>query len=201
MDSVAAIVGCMQKTTERLRLPPIPAETIRDTIGLGLDDTLDRLLPDSDERERARVIAGYGDLWRAHYHGVSTPFEGVERTLAALSRRGHLLAVATGKSRRGLDRDFETTGFGRFFAASRTADEALPKPDPRMLLDLLDELAVESAEALMIGDTTHDLEMARAAGVPAVAVTSGSHGPKVLERLEPLCCLGSVCELEEWLGG
>lgn len=201
MDSVAAIVACMQAAADKLGLEPIPAARIRDTIGLGLHDTLDRLVPEGDDELKARVVEGYRRLWFAGFRDRPAPFPEVGETLEKLTERGHLLAVATGKGRRGLDRDFETTGLGHYFHASRTADEAFPKPHPKMLLDLLDELGARPAETLMIGDTTHDLEMAANAGVPALAVTCGSHGRGELERLSPLDCLPGIAELVRWLEG
>ena len=126
-------------------------------------------------------------------------FPGVRELLVDLRGRGHRLAVATGKSRRGLDRALEAVALAPHFDATRCGDETQPKPHPAMLLELLDELAIEPQHALMIGDTSHDLEMARNAGVPAIGVCSGAHPLHALEALEPLACLKTVCELKQWL--
>jgi phosphoglycolate phosphatase len=126
-------------------------------------------------------------------------FPGVPELLVDLKDRGHRLAIATGKSRRGLDRALEACGMAAHFHATRCGDETQPKPHPAMLLELLDELAIEPPRALMIGDTSHDLEMARKAGVPAIGVCSGAHSIRALEALEPLACLKTVCELKQWL--
>jgi phosphoglycolate phosphatase len=118
--------------------------------------------------------------------------------LDELSRK-HLLAIATGKSRRGLDRDLEFHNLKPRFVASRCADETNPKPHPAMLLELMGELDVTQRETLMVGDTSHDLEMARAAGVAALAVTYGAHPEEGLRACAPLQCFSSVAELRQWL--
>jgi phosphoglycolate phosphatase len=115
-----------------------------------------------------------------------------------LSQR-HTLAIATGKSRKGLDRALEATGLRPRFAASRCADETHPKPHPAMLLELMGELGLSREETLMIGDTSHDLEMARAAGVDALAVTYGAHPEEGLRACGPLGCFSSVEQLRQWL--
>ena len=109
------------------------------------------------------------------------------------------VAIATGKSRRGLDRALAATGLKECFVASRCADETNPKPHPAMLVELMDELGVDSRAALMIGDTSHDLEMARAAGVDALAVTYGAHAEEGLRACGPLHCFPSVARLRQWL--
>ena len=126
-------------------------------------------------------------------------FEGVPQLLSELARRGHVLAVATGKSRAGLDRALAASGLGVHFRASRCADETDPKPHPAMLLELMQELGMEPHRVLMIGDTSHDLEMARNAGVDAVAVTYGAHPEQTLRALEPRACVSSVEGLARWL--
>jgi phosphoglycolate phosphatase len=123
----------------------------------------------------------------------------VRGLLDELRASGRLLAVATGKSRRGLDQAFAATGLARYFSASRCADETTPKPDPAMLLELLGELEAAPAGALMVGDTSHDLEMARGAGVDAVAVSYGAHAGDALRSLAPRACVESVAELRAWL--
>jgi phosphoglycolate phosphatase len=126
-------------------------------------------------------------------------FPGVREMLEELKASGRRLAVATGKSRRGLDHQFALTGLGELFAASRCADETRPKPDPAMLLELMDELAVQRHELLMIGDTSHDLGMAQSAGVDAVAVGYGAHAIESLGAWNPRASVRSVAELRLWL--
>ncbi len=125
-------------------------------------------------------------------------FDGMPELLAELSSK-HLLAIATGKSRHGLDHDLDFHGLKPLFAASRCADETNPKPHPAMLRELMAELDVPEHETIMIGDTSHDLEMARAAGVEALAVTYGAHGEAGLRACEPLMCIADVASLRTWL--
>ena len=125
-------------------------------------------------------------------------FSGMNDLLKDLSTR-HLLAIATGKSRRGLDRALAATGVGAHFSASRCADETNPKPHPAMLLELMEELEVGKDGVLMIGDTSHDLEMARAAEVDSVAVTYGAHPEDGLRACKPLDCVATVSSLSAWL--
>ena len=125
-------------------------------------------------------------------------FAGMKELLLEM-KQSRTLAIATGKSRRGLDRALAYTGTGSFFTASRCADETQPKPHPAMLLELMEELSVGRAQVLMIGDTTHDLEMARAAEVDAVAVSYGAHDEQKLRAQHSLGCLDTVRKLSEWL--
>jgi phosphoglycolate phosphatase len=199
MDSVAAIVGCMQAAARELGIEPVAEEAVRRTIGLGLADSRQAMGFDGDDALWERLVAGYRRHWAATYHERSVLFPGATETLAALGRRGYLLAVATGKSRRGLDRDLAATGLAGTFHATRTADGGCGKPHPRMLLELLAELGVGGAETLMVGDTTFDLEMAANAGTRAVAVCSGTHPRRELLEHRPLACLAGVGELASWL--
>ena len=126
-------------------------------------------------------------------------FAGARETLAELHEAGYWLAVATGKSRMGLDRALESTGLKQYFHATRTADQTFSKPHPAMLLELMEELAVSAERALMIGDTTHDMQMAQNAQVDAVAVGYGAHPPEQLQELNPLALVQDFAELRAWL--
>jgi phosphoglycolate phosphatase len=202
MDSIGSIVACTRATMQELGLgEEIPEKTIRGTIGLGLRETMEILCPGGDDAVFARILSGYRRHWVETWRDRPLLFEGVTTLLAALAEEGYLLAVATGKSRRGLQHALEQTGLTGLFHATRTVDEAFSKPHPQMLLDILDELGVQAAEAVMIGDTTYDLQMAHSAGTAAVAVCSGSHGRDELQQLAPVACLDQVCELREWLAG
>lgn len=114
-------------------------------------------------------------------------------------KKDRLLAIATGKSRRGLDRSLDADGLRHLFADSRCADETNPKPHPAMLLELMQALQVDKKSTLMVGDTSHDLEMARAAGVDALAVTYGAHDETGLRACSPLGCFPTVDALGAWL--
>lgn len=200
MDSIGTIVACTQATLRELSLPEIPQETIRGTIGLGLRETIDVLSPGHDEALFGEILGCYSRHWQATYRDTPLLFEGVTEMLRGLVDRDYLLAVATGKSRRGLDYSLGQTGLAELFHATRTADEAFSKPHPQMLLDILDDLGVKPEEALMVGDTTYDLEMARGARTAAVGVCTGGHCREDLERLSPAGCLERVIELPGWLG-
>jgi len=198
MDSAAMIVNSVQAAARDLGLAPPPDERARHIIGLGLVDALRHALPDLPAARYAELVERY----RHHYlsrDGELALFEGVEAVVRRLAELGYRLGVATGKSRRGLDRALEHSGLGKFFHASRCADECHSKPHPQMLEELMAEFAVPPEATLMIGDTTHDLMMAKNARVDAVAVAYGAHPPAALAAAGPLYCAASVAELAAWL--
>jgi phosphoglycolate phosphatase len=199
MDSAARIVASMRAAFVELALAPPPPEAVRNVIGLGLSHAVAGVAPALDEATRLRIMERY----RAHYlehDDTPTPlFPGAAEVVAELGARGYLLAVATGKSRRGLDQALMQSGLGGLFHATRSADETSSKPHPQMLLELLDELGVRAERALMIGDTEYDLLTARNAGVDALAVCWGAHAPERLLALEPLACLSAIDALPGWL--
>jgi phosphoglycolate phosphatase len=201
MDSIGSIVACSRAMMDELGLGGVPDEAIRGTIGLGLRETMEVLCPGGDDAMLARILESYRKHWISTWRDLPVLFAGVRETLAALAGEGYLLAVATGKNRRGLEHAIAQTGLGGIFHSTRTVDEAFSKPHPQMLLDILDELGVPAHAAVMVGDTTYDLEMARNAKTAAVGVCSGSHGREELLRLQPLTCLGGVTELPGWLAG
>lgn len=200
MDSVGSIVECTRATLLRLGLPTVPEGDIRGAVGLSIAETIRRLSggnPDPEVAERIRDT--YRELWFATYRERPVLFPGVGEVLARAEAAGYLLAVATGKGRRGLDRDLQTSGLDGRFHATRTADEARSKPDPQMVEDLLDELGVRRHRALVIGDSLWDLQMAAAAGTAAVAVCTGAHPRDRLLAASPLACFEAVAELAAWL--
>lgn len=198
IDSAGAIAECIQSAARDLGLAVPDRERARHVIGLGLHASLRLAVPDLPEARAMEFVASY----RRHFLAKEEEmllFPGVVEMLDALSARGHALAVATGKSRRGLDRALAASGLRSYFAATRCADETTPKPDPAMLRELLAELGAAPGESLMIGDTSHDLQMASAAGVDAIAVCYGAHTESSLRALQPRACLASVAELAQWL--
>ncbi|MBZ0114609.1 MAG: HAD-IA family hydrolase [Thermoanaerobaculia bacterium] len=200
IDSIAGIVDCTVAACAAIGVDPPPYETVRAAIGLGLDESMRRFFPEREVDAR-RLGEAYRRLWVERYHAVSEPFPATADLLRDLREQDYLLAVATAKSRRGLSADFERTGLGVFFHASRTADESVSKPHPAMLDELLEELGVGAEEALMVGDTPHDLAMAENAGVPAVGVHGGAAPAAALEGYGALAVLAGVEELAEWLDG
>lgn len=199
MDSVATIVACTQAVLREMEVEDVPEPMIRGTIGLGIRETIEILVPGCTDELFERVIETYRRHWWSTFRDRPVLFPGVEEMLRHLSTEGYLLAVATGKSRRGLDHSLEQTGLRDLFHSTRTADEAFSKPHPRMLLDILDDLGVHPREAAMVGDTTFDLEMARNAGTAGVGVCTGSHCREELQELAPVICLERVVELPAWL--
>ncbi len=198
-DSAAIIVEAIQLACADLGLPIPTDAAARYVIGLGLHDALRHVTPTLAERDYPALSARY----RVHYlnRDPEIPlFAGAEMLLSSLNARGHALAVATGKSRRGLDRALEQAGIGARFAATRCADEGFPKPNPDMLLYLMDRLGAAPAETLMIGDTTHDLMLAANAGVDAIGVAYGAHPGPALAAQPNRAIVGSVEELALWLG-
>lgn len=201
MDSIDRIVACMEAAANDLALEPLGRNAVLDIIGLGLPEAIATLLPRADQQLRAR----FADRYRYHFVDASPVpaplFPGAAETLASLREQGYLLAVATGKARRGLDRALADTGCAHFFHASRCADEAKSKPHPQMLLDIMTQLAVPAHATLMIGDTDYDMKMAADAAVPALAVSYGVHSAERLRQLGPLACLDAIGEIIPWLAG
>jgi len=198
VDSTAAIVHAIRASAADLGLPVPSREQASHVIGLGLLDAIHRAVP-AIEREQVPL---YVQRYRYHYlkeDAALQAFEGVPRLLEELADSGAWLAVATGKSRAGLNRALDQMGWTGRFLTTRCADEGIPKPDPWMLRDICEELGLDTGEALMIGDTTHDLGMARSAGSDAVAVTYGAHTREELEREPAIAVVDSVLELRDEL--
>jgi len=197
IDSAATIAQCIQEASRDLGLEVPTLERASHVIGLGLQDSLRIAVPGLRREQYAEFVERYRAHFRAREDAMRV-FPGIEALLRELSQ-GRSLAIATGKSRRGLDRSLAATGLGGYFSASRCADETHPKPHPAMLLELMNECAIEKSETLMIGDTSHDLEMAREAGVDAVAVSYGAHAEEALRACGPRDCLADVASLRRWL--
>ena len=199
LDSIATIVACTQATLEELEQPRADEEVIRGAIGLGLRETVNRFAPGCDDELYGRIVEVYRRLWFEEFVYHPRLFSGSREVLEELRQSGYLLAVATAKSRRGLDQDLEGTGLGHQFDATRTVDEAHSKPHPQMILDILDELGVAATRSLMIGDTTHDMLMAHNAGTAAVAVLTGSQSRSELSEASPQAFFDNLTELPPWL--
>jgi phosphoglycolate phosphatase len=197
-DSTALIVRCIQNACRDLGIAVPSDRQAAYVIGLGLRDALMHAAPDLPAARYAEL----GNAYRRHYfasqHEVLL-FEGTLAMLRELKARNHMLAVATGKSRRGLDEALSSTELHALFDATRTADETASKPDPRMLLELMGELGARPERTLMIGDTTHDLQMAAGAGVESVGVSFGAHDAESFAAFAPAFVAHSTAELEAWL--
>lgn len=200
MDSTAAIVHAIRAASSDLRLPVPTRQEAAHVIGMGLFEAIHTVVP-SIRREQ---LPAFVERYRAHYfrHDPKLEaFDGIPALLDELADAGAWLAVATGKSRAGLDRALEQMDWTGRFLTTRCADEGAPKPDPWMLIDICEELDVAPAQVLMVGDTTYDLGMARAAGADAIAVGYGAHLREELEREPCLEIVDSVLELREALLG
>ncbi len=197
-DSTALITRSIQEACRDVGAP-VPSDADASyVIGLGLADALKHVAPALDP-------SLYGDLakrYRHHYIASQSElslFQGSLLMLQALKARQHFLAVATGKARRGLNDALAHAELAHMFDATRTADETASKPDPMMLRELMAELGTKPGRTLMVGDTTHDLEMAKRAGTPSVAVSFGAHEPEAFVDYAPLTVSHSTVELTRWL--
>jgi phosphoglycolate phosphatase len=198
MDSAAAIAAAIIAASRDMNLPEPSAERARHVIGLGLTDALRYVAPDLAIADYPRMAERY----RHHYLSGDQDlalFPGCYEMVSALAGAGRMLAVATGKSRLGLQRALAHSGLGAFFHTTRCADQCFSKPHPAMLEEIMDELGVSRERTLMVGDTTHDLQMARNAGVDALAVAFGAHPRDFLEAEAPLAVLDTPAELAAWL--
>ncbi|MDR1276360.1 MAG: HAD-IA family hydrolase [Candidatus Accumulibacter sp.] len=196
-DSTGAIASALQAACRALSIPEPSDEQARQGIGLGLIEALRHSIPDLSERHYPELLDRFGVEYRRRESTLGL-YEGIPELIERLHASGATLCVATGKSRRGLDRVLASTGLGRFFSASRCADECFSKPHPQMLLELIDACFVSPETTLMIGDTTHDLQMAINAGARALAVSYGAHSAEQLNALNPLARVDSVAELDAW---
>ena len=197
-DSTKIIVRCIQAAVLDVGGQKPTDEAAAYVIGLGLMQALAHAAPDVPSAKYPELGARYRHHYASHFNDLSL-FDGVLPMLDALKARGHRLAVATGKSRKGLDEVLHTVELKGVFDGSRTADETAGKPHPRMLHELMDEFNLPADRVLMVGDTTHDLQMALNAGCPSVGVSYGAHEPESFVALTPRHVVHSVPELHQWL--
>jgi len=200
MDSTGRIIACMHQAGADLCLPVLEDDAVREIIGLGLPEALRTLYPGIDDPQLERMRERYAVHFVAAEQNPSRLYPGARETLAALRGAGLRLAVATGKSRKGFDRVWASSALGGSFDASRCADETHSKPHPAMVLELLAQLRVAPERALVVGDTSFDLEMARAAGVDRVAVSYGAHPVDRLMNFHPLAVIDALPQLLPLVG-
>jgi phosphoglycolate phosphatase len=199
-DSTRIIVRCIQRAVADVGGTVPGDREAAYVIGMGLMEALAHAAPDVPREKYPELGARYRVHYLAHQDDLCL-FDGVLPMLAGLRERGHTLAVATGKSRRGLDEVLASVQLHGMFDGSRTADETAGKPDPRMLHELMREFGVPPERTLMVGDTTHDLQMAVNAGCASLAVSYGAHEPSGFAALAPRHVAHSVDELHAWLRG
>ncbi|HQS00881.1 MULTISPECIES: HAD-IA family hydrolase [unclassified Polaromonas] len=197
-DSTQIIVRCIQAAVRDVGGTVPTNEAAGYVIGLGLMQALAHAAPDVPPEKYPELGARYRHHYIGHQNDISL-FDGVLPLLAALRARGHLLSVATGKSRHGLDEALQAVELKGRFDGSRTADETAGKPHPRMLHELMEEFGVSPERTLMIGDTTHDLQMALNAGCASVGVSYGAHESAAFDALQPRFVAHSVQDLHDWL--
>lgn len=199
IDSKAKITVSMQLAAQDLGWCPLDDQIIHNIIGLGLPEAIHSLYPAVSAADRQRLREAYAARFLSlDEERPSDFFPGVVSTLDYLKVQGHALAIATGKSRKGLDRIFSVLGYDSFFHSTRCADETASKPDPLMLKELLHEFNADPEDAVMIGDTEYDLGMARAINMPRIAVSYGAHHISRLYPYEPALCLDRFDELLAW---
>jgi phosphoglycolate phosphatase len=199
IDSANKIVGAMRAGIEEVQLPTRTDDEIRNIIGLGLPEAILHLFPDLSAAEQQLLRAAYAKHFvEADQRQPCELFPQVLTTLQQLREQGCLLAVATGKNRRGLTRVLSGLGLEQFFDATRCADETRSKPHPQMLHELLAELSMPAEQAVMIGDTEYDMAMARNADMPRIAVNYGAHAAERLLPYQPELVMAQFDELLDW---
>ena len=199
IDSKAKITHSMQLAARDMNWEPLQDSLIHNIIGLGLPEAILHLYPQVNDMERARLRDFYAaNFIRLDEEKSSEFFPLVMETLEALRAQGHLLAIATGKSRKGLDRILSDLGMASYFDATRCADETASKPHPLMLEQLLNHFNVQAQDAVMIGDTEYDMEMAKRISMPKIAVSYGAHHIDRLYQYEPELCLDQFDQLLTW---
>lgn len=198
IDSTYAITLAIERTCQLLGYPPPPAAQARSVIGLSLEMALRQAVPSV----QASQVAQFAQVYQREYFSLDPDlrlFEGVSDLLQGLQQRQVEMAIATGKSRRGLDAGLQRHHLGHYFTHTRTAEETYSKPHPQMLEELIDAYGVSPAHVVMVGDTTFDIELAHNAGVDSVAVSYGAHGVSTLQSAKPTVLLDSVAQLQDWL--
>ncbi len=199
LDSKAQIVNCMQSAIKDLDLEQRSNDQIVDVIGLGLEKAVVQLYPAMD----MKLVTKTAQTYREHYlYKDKTPsplFDGTEAVLKKLRNAGYDLAIATNKSRRGLDKGLSETGLNDYFPITRTADDAHPKPHPQMLEEILTDHNTDASKTLMIGDSEYDLQIANNTKVDGLAVSYGVHGLMRLLKQDPVGFIDKIGQLPDWL--
>lgn len=199
MDSTQKIANCIRLAASDVGLPVPSYEQAKSIIGLGLIECMNILFPEAKANDKQAMIDCYKYQFVTADRTEQTLFDGVKEGLAELNNRGVILAVATGKSRVGLDRVLSLTGVKREFAITRCADETRSKPHPQMLHEILEFTAIDASKAIMVGDTTFDLEMAANAGIEGLGVSYGAHDLKCLLESNHSAIVGSPNDMINWL--
>jgi phosphoglycolate phosphatase len=198
-DSTDKIIRCLQQAAKSAGQRVCSDDAFMNIIGLGLPESMRLLYPELTQAQQDEIRQYYSVHFIREDQTPSPFFEGVQEGLEQLRDKGHLLTVATGKSRNGLDRVLKKLQLERFFHGSRCADETASKPNPQMLSELLDEFSILKDEAIMIGDTEYDMSMAEQLAMPRVAVSYGAHELVRLQKFKPLICVDNFSEFVDWV--
>lgn len=201
IDSTAKIVKSMQVAAQESGLHVLDSLVIKNIIGLGLPEAIELLYPTVGPKQRLQLQYAYSEAYLQEDTIACSFFAGVEECLDSLQDAGHKIAIATGKSRRGLDRVLRNAGWQNRFDATRCADETASKPNPQMLIELMQELHAKREDTWMIGDTEYDLAMAKNATVQSVGVSYGAHDAARLYKYSPLAVIDDMRELFDLIYG
>ena len=199
MDSVAHIVSSLQTAIADLDLVKKTNNELKNIIGLGMREALISLYPEATEQELTDLTAQYREHYFNQQHDNSQLFLGARELAEELESEGYFLAIATGKGRNGLDKVLKETNMEKYFPITRCADESHSKPNPQMLLDIIDFYGVEANKTIMVGDTEYDLQMANNAAAHSIGVSYGVHEKQRLLECKPLACLDNMNDLHQWL--
>ncbi len=201
IDSIDWITHCLQKAGEHCHCAIPEHQAAKEVIGLSIDKAMQTLFPRADAMTLEQLISYYSHEYFSRHISADDLFPGVYDMLELLKSSGYLLAVATGKTRAGLDEALAGTKTGELFCATRCADETASKPNPRMLNEIMQHVNTPKARTLMVGDTSHDLQMAMNAHISSVGVSCGAHSEAILKNYNPLLCLKQPTELLEIILG
>jgi phosphoglycolate phosphatase len=199
VDSIDWIVTCLSKAAISCGLNAPEDEAIKNIIGLSIHESLNILFPDVEKEVREQLILHYSHAFFSKRASKNDVFQGVYEMLIELKARGFLLAVATGKSRSGLDRAMKGSELSGFFDITRCADETISKPDPKMVDEIIDELSVSRDKVVIVGDSAHDMAMAENAGIASIAVLCGANSQAQLQKYSPLFTFQQTTQLLEIL--
>ena len=199
MDSSQKIVSSMQLAAQHLSLAVPSCGAVRNIIGLSLEQANKIMIPGISAADNRLLQRAYSEHYTKDDKTETPLYKNVVSSLWRLKDKGYVLAVATGKSRRGLDRVLDETGLGEVFSLSRGADEAKSKPDPLMLQQILSQTGIDVSDSLMIGDTSYDLEMAQQINMSSIAVSYGMHSVERLKIYKPLLVVDQFQCIEDWL--
>lgn len=201
VDSIDWIVHCVQTAAKKCDCAVPPPQAAKDIIGLSIQEAMNTLFPEIDSSTHQQLVSHYSETFFSKQTTADDLFSGVEDMLVELRQAGYQLAVATGKTRSGLDKVLQSTGMNDFFEITRCADETASKPHPLMLEQIMAYFGISPERTLMIGDSIHDLQMAQNAQIASIGVTCGAHSAEILQQYQPLFCLEQTTELLELMTG